>query len=240
MQLYFIRHGQSENNLLWHRTGSSDGRSEDPELTGLGHQQAYALAQHLCQSSQNNGMKDHDSQNVEGFGITHVYSSLMVRSVATGAIVARALDLPLVAWEDLHERGGIYVRDAQTDEPIGVPGKNRAYFQTHYPDFILPDYLDDAGWWDRPYEEPEQRRARAERFLRDLLSRHGGTEDRVAVISHAGFYNELLATLLAMPQQDGYWFILNNTAISRIDFHAEWVDLVYMNRADHLRPDLVT
>jgi 2,3-bisphosphoglycerate-dependent phosphoglycerate mutase len=240
MQLYFIRHAQSENNLLWHRTGSSIGRSEDPELTTVGCQQAHALAQYLCSAPQNTVTESRDSQNVTGFGITHLYSSLMVRSVATGTIVARTLDLPLVAWEDLHERGGIYARDEQTDERTGVPGRNRAYFQAHYPDFVLPGSLDDAGWWNRPYEEPEQWRVRAQRFMHDLLARHGGTEDRVAVVSHAGFYNEFLAILLAMPQSDGYWFILNNAAITRIDFHVEWIDLVYMNRADFLHPDLVT
>ena len=49
MQFYFIRHGQSENNALWERTGSSEGRSEDPELTALGHRQAKRLAQFLRQ-----------------------------------------------------------------------------------------------------------------------------------------------------------------------------------------------
>jgi broad specificity phosphatase PhoE len=32
MQLYYIRHAQSENNDLWDRTGSDQGRSEDPKL----------------------------------------------------------------------------------------------------------------------------------------------------------------------------------------------------------------
>jgi len=29
MQLYFIRHGQSENNALWKRTGSTNGHSSE-------------------------------------------------------------------------------------------------------------------------------------------------------------------------------------------------------------------
>ena len=39
MQFYFIRHGQSTNNALWETTRSNKGRSEDPELSELGHLQ---------------------------------------------------------------------------------------------------------------------------------------------------------------------------------------------------------
>jgi 2,3-bisphosphoglycerate-dependent phosphoglycerate mutase len=237
MQLYFIRHSQSKNNALWMSTGSHIGRSEDPGLTEVGRRQAELLAQFLSQPASASS----DFQNAAGFGITHLYTSLMVRAVATGTIVAKALDLPLVAWEDLHEWGGIYLRDEQTDERIGLPGRNRAYFETHYPDLVLPDSLGEAGWWNRPFEEPELRLPRAKRFLRDFMERHGHTDDRVAVISHGGFYNYLLAALLNLPGREGHWFVLNNAAISRIDFTEEdeiW--LVYLNRVDFLPKELIT
>jgi 2,3-bisphosphoglycerate-dependent phosphoglycerate mutase len=243
MQFYFIRHGQSENNALWKRTGSGEGRSEDPELTEVGQQQTEFVAQFLrradppdCKSGGSGG----DIQNVAGFGITHLYSSLMVRSVATGTTIAKALDLPLVAWEDLHERGGIYLEDEQTGERLGQAGKNRADFEAHYPDFVLPESLGEAGWWNRPFEEPEQRSTRVKRFLRDLMERHGHTDDQVAVVSHGGFYNDLLADILNLPDREGYWFALNNAAISRIDFDDERVGLIYLNRIDFLPEELVT
>jgi 2,3-bisphosphoglycerate-dependent phosphoglycerate mutase len=128
MQLYFIRHGQSENNALWRRTGSRQGRSEDPELTEVGRQQSEFVAQFLGRADSVAAVNGRDTQNITGFGITQLYSSLMVRAVATGTIIAKALDLPLVAWEDLHERGGIYLDDEQTGERIGQAGPNRAYF----------------------------------------------------------------------------------------------------------------
>jgi 2,3-bisphosphoglycerate-dependent phosphoglycerate mutase len=240
VQLYFIRHGQSENNLLWQRTGASVGRSEDPELTPTGQRQAEALAHYLHQTPPVVGVTRPDNQNVSGFGITHLYSSLMVRAVNTGTILSRALGLPLVAWEDTHERGGIYRRDEQTGERIGVAGNNRSYFEEHYPDLALPASLGDAGWWSRPYETAEQALCRAECFLRDLLERHGDTEDRVALVSHGGFYNSLIVSLLALPAQDGYWFSLNNAAITRMDFHPDGVGLVYANRVDFLSRELIT
>jgi broad specificity phosphatase PhoE len=164
----------------------------------------------------------------------------MIRAVATGAIVADALSLPLLAWEDLHENGGLYLKDEETGERIGQAGANRAYFEAHYPNLVLPESLGQAGWWNRPFEERAQRPVRAKRFWRDLIARHGNTEDRVAVVGHGGFYNHLLAALLDMPKRDGYWFALNNAAITRIDFHAEEVVLVYLNRVDFLPRELIT
>lgn len=240
MKLYFIRHGQSANNLLWQLKGSSNGRSDDPELTETGWRQAEALAQYLQQGSPDAAATNGDNQNVTGFGITHLYSSLMVRAVATGTSVSRALDLPLVAWEDLHEGGGIYRDDEETGERVGEAGKNRAFFETHYPNLVLPESLGDAGWWSRPFEERDQRYARARRFLNELMEKHGDTEDRVAVISHAGFYNYMLAELLGLPKRDSHWFALNNAAITRIELGAERVGLVYSNRVNHVPGDLIT
>lgn len=239
MQLYFIRHGQSENNALWMSTGSHKGRNQDPGLTEAGRRQAEFLAQFSSQADPAL-RQPFDFQNVAGFGITHLYTSLMLRAVATGTIIARALDLPLVAWEDLHEWGGIYLKDEQTDERIGLPGRNRAYFEAHYPDLVLPDSLGEAGWWNRPFEEPELRLPRARRFLRDLMERHGYTDDRVAVVSHGGFYNYLLAVILDVPERGGHWFALNNAAISRIDFDDEKIWLIYLNRVDFLPRELIT
>ncbi len=234
MQFYFIRHAQSENNLLFLRTGASEGRSDDPELTEVGRKQAEALAQFLCREAPKPAANLFDEQNLAGFGITHLYTSLMVRAVGTGAIVARALKLPLVAWEDLHETGGIYHQDEQTGDRAGRPGKNRAYFEEYFPDLKLPNSLGEMGWWDRPFEERELRPARAERVVRELLDRHGGKEDHVAVISHGGFYNVLLRSIFKIERED-CWFGLNNAAITRIDCSADGVALTYMNRVDFCR-----
>jgi 2,3-bisphosphoglycerate-dependent phosphoglycerate mutase len=240
MQLYYIRHAQSENNLLWAETGSTEWRSVDPELTPVGREQAEHLARFLAQPGQSPANPEYDPQNVGGFQITHLYCSLMVRSVATGVVLARALDLPLVAWEDAHETGGIHRKDKETGEWIGLPGKNRAYFETHYPDLILPDSLGAEGWWNRPFETQEQRPLRARRFLADLMGRHGNSDHRVAVVSHGGFYRQLLPVLLGLPRPEDPFFSLNNAAITRIDAEDEFVRVRYMNRLDFVPRDLVT
>lgn len=243
MQLYYIRHAQSANNLLWAQTGSFDSRDADPDLSSIGLQQAGRLAEFLRDPYPAAAALDApawDSQNVLGFDLTHLYCSLMIRAVLTGTRLAQALDLSLVAWPDIHELGGIYHRDPQTEERIGLSGKNRAYFEAHFPDLILPPSLGDEGWWNRPYEERQERLPRARRFLAELLERHGATGDRVGLISHGGFYNAFLRAMLGIPEEISGWFSLSNSAITRIDFEDGKFAIQYMNRVDHLSAELIT
>lgn len=241
MQFYFIRHGQSENNLLWAETGSFDGRSDDPRLTEAGQQQVEKLAELLTRPGGRSAIPpEYDGQNVTGFHITHLYSSLMLRAIDTASILARALGLSVVAWEDVHEVGGIHWKEGAGEDPVGRPGKNRAYFEEHYPHLTLPSGLGAKGWWDRPFEPLEDRPKRAARFLRELLARHGDSGDRVAVVSHGGFYNHLMRAILDLPPEGELWFSLNNAAITRIDFAPEGIFVQYTNRVDHLPPELIT
>ena len=90
MRLYFIRHGQSENNALYDRTGSDDGRSDDPGVTEVGKEQVRLVAEYLRDCA--------DPWDVEssgkGFGFTHLYCSLMFRAVATANVISQATGVP--------------------------------------------------------------------------------------------------------------------------------------------------
>lgn len=250
MQLYFIRHAQSENNLLWTITGSTDGRHEDPDLTELGRKQVVELVKFLSGNGKKPRHADaYDPYNLQGFDLTHIYTSLMHRAVATGEIIAEKLGLPLHAWCEIHERGGIYTYDSNTEERVGLPGKGRKFFETRYPKLILPDELDDTGWWNQPYETEEEAITRAEQVVHDLLEWHGNTDHRVALISHGGFYNAFLLVVLNLAfqmdcdvtgQKKQIWFALNNAGITRIDFYPEHIGIIYMNRIDFLPEVLVT
>ncbi|MCA1553433.1 MAG: histidine phosphatase family protein, partial [Chloroflexi bacterium] len=186
MQLYFIRHAQSANNLLWDQTGASQGRSEDPQLTPTGWMQAERLAAFVSRSTaRDNGGGTNGApstgnaraeitwaqscQNVHGFGLTHVYASLMIRAMHTAALVARACGLPLHALADLHEAGGIYREDETSGERAGRAGQSRSYFLEQFPDCELPECVGDDGWWNRPWESPELRLPRAQRLWLELL-----------------------------------------------------------------------
>jgi 2,3-bisphosphoglycerate-dependent phosphoglycerate mutase len=239
MQLFFIRHGQSENNALWEQTGSSDSRSSDPELTKLGQIQATILANFIAQSVSNQESPPQNSLNINCFGITHIYTSLMVRAVSTATLLANALQLPLIGWMDIHEEGGIYRNDT-AGNPVGLPGHDRGYFASYYPDLQLPDTLGDEGWWNRPFEEEADRVARARVVLNRLMDLHGDTQDHIALVSHGGFYNQLLRTILKIPENRDIDFEIKNAAISRIDFNNGEIQFVYLNRFDFLPPELIT
>lgn len=238
MQLYFIRHAQSTNNALWDATQSNCGRNEDPDLTPLGREQARRLGEFLRTGSPRGGYtQDHSTP---GFGLTHLYCSLMSRSIQTAWPVSQITGLPLEAWIDLHEEGGMYKEDEATGERRGRPGKPRSYFEQNFPGVILPDRLTEDGWYDgRPFENDEERPLRARRVLQTLLEKHGNTQDRVALVSHGGFYNHLLRTILFAPVPH-VWGVMFNTGITRFDFNPEFTDLIYMNRTDFLPAEMVS
>jgi broad specificity phosphatase PhoE len=82
MKLYFVRHGESEANLLWE---FSNGLHKHG-LTEKGRQQAARLAQSL-----------------RGAGITRIYTSPILRAVQTAEILADTLGPAYAITEALRE-----------------------------------------------------------------------------------------------------------------------------------------
>src|SRR5690349_2290155 len=159
MELYFIRHGQSQNNANWNNTTYEE--SPDPALTELGHQQAQLVAEYLQKHQTITDDEVWNIQNRYGFGLTHIYTSLMERAVHTAMPIAQALDIPLIAWKEIHEEGGIFSRGDKT-KVQGLPGRPRSFFTEKFPTLTLPDDLDETGWWNRPYEAEDERQPRAD------------------------------------------------------------------------------
>ncbi len=238
MIFYFIRHAQSANNALYDATGEDVGRVQDPELTELGQRQAARLAETL--RAGHPGARAEDGTPGGGYGITHLYCSLMVRAALTAEAVGQALGLAPVGWLDLHEGGGIWLADGATGEPVGLPGNPRSVLARRFPRLVLPPEVGEAGWWNRDFEKKEERLPRAERVIRRLLEVHGGTDDRVAVVSHGGFYNYVLCAALGLPRSESFWFVSNNTGISRLDFQNGSVDVMYLNRTDFLPGEMIS
>lgn len=247
MELYFIRHGQSQNNAHWSNPEYTE--SPDPALTEIGIEQANCVAELLKNAQSLVNPMEWNLQNRYGFGLTHIYTSLMERAVHTAAPSARALGVPFAAWEEIHESGGIFGRHGE-EKLKGLPGKARSYFEENFPDLLLPDHVNGTGWWNsRPQETEEQAQLRAQRFLKDLLAHHGDKdgqpEHRVAMFSHGGFYCHLIYAILGTSWRQAThglnaWFSINNCAISRFDFRAGEVSFAYLNRTDHLADRLIT
>lgn len=247
MQLYFIRHGQSINNANWETPDYIE--NPDPYLTEIGIEQAEYLAKYLKEKQHIVKESEWNNQNQYGFGFTHIYASLMERAVATAAPAVRALgSVPFNAWPEIHEEGGIYAREKK-EEFKGLPGKPRSFFELNFPELQLPKDYDETGWWNRPFETEEQRQPRADQVLAELIARHGDkegqAEDRIAFVSHGGFFVRLLSAMLMLPWRQAAfgmksWFILNNCSISRFDIRKDEILVNYINRTDHLPAHLIT
>ena len=247
MKLYLIRHGQSTGNLNYYNTDKS-GRVPDPELTEMGHRQGQLLAKHMADPQgkplQPPWLAREGGQ--QGFSLTHVYCSLMIRAILTAQYVAKACGLPLLADADIHESGGIYeLSDDGTK--IGLPGPDRGYFNERFPDLELPEILGQGGWINYQIETKEMFLQRSKKIVLDFMRRHAGTDDCVAMVSHGNlidqFVNELTGARREPDNYDNHWvanWAFHNTSITRIDFISGSRVIVYTNRLQHLPPELVT
>lgn len=244
MELYIIRHGQSANNALPDDTG----RVHDPALTALGQRQAEALADHLLQginpdpviTSPHTGQTQPNRRS--GYGISHLYTSAMYRSLQTSAPIARALGLAPQVWVDIHENGGIYL-DHEERGRVGYPGKTRAEILSEFAGYVLPAEITDLGWWNKDYEELTACQIRAAKVARQLrewgFGQYAG--ERVAMVTHGTFIDTLLKALLNQGDANGHYHWHYNTGVTRLDFvRQDFIVVRYINRIDHLPPDLIS
>lgn len=244
MECYFIRHAESANNRLWTTQGGVEGRDPDPELTDLGQRQNVCLAHSLSMAGVPAPAKM-DYQNATGYGITHVYSSLMVRALETARSLAQALQLPVVGLLEAHEFGGIF-EYGEGWERRGLPGRRPEELRDRFPELILPPDVPAGGWWQARHETRHDMLQRAQRVVAGLQERHGDSDDRVALVSHGGFYQTFLYALLNQSLPDDpearypWLFNLNNTGITRCILTEGRVTIAYMNRTAHLPVNLIT
>jgi 2,3-bisphosphoglycerate-dependent phosphoglycerate mutase len=245
-RLYLIRHAQSANNEIWDGSDHMDGRSPDPELTTNGHRQAETLGKHLSHPHAEPRQHPFVPTKEVHFGLTHVYCSLMTRSILTAGYIADACDLALHALPDIFEKYGIY--DIDDDGNLrGLPGPDRAYFEQRFPRLNLPEDFNDAGWWSRPAEDETMFVERMQRVVDEVRQRLTHSEENVAMVAHGDFIDQFVNQLMGVARHrhnyDNHWvanWTFHNTSISRVDFVNGSHNVVYMNRIDHLPNELVT
>ncbi len=242
MQLYFIRHGQSTNNVVYAETGSHVGRVPEPELTELGSRQAEAVANYFAQRPTTVPIEERylDWGNLLGVGITHLYTSLMVRAVETAQAIASATSVKAVACRELYETGGVTSFCAEKNAWEGLPGNTREYYENRFPELLLPEDWHSEGWYNKPFEEAHLRAERAARVIARLVDEHSDNKDVVACVTHAGFHDHLVKVILRLRHEGPLLFPLNNCAITRIDWCNGQPCLVFLNRICHLAEEEVT
>jgi broad specificity phosphatase PhoE len=236
MQLYIIRHAQSTNNAL----DDQQHRVRDPELTQLGECQAELLAQHLAAGVELAPPRYRaDQEGGLGYGITCLYCSPMWRALQTAQPVEKALGLRPHVWTDIHEEGGIYLDSPDGRSRVGYPGRTRQEIEAAYPSYVLPEDITKYGWWNRGFEEKDAFHARAGRVAAKLRE-WAPSEERIALITHGGFTDALLKALFDDLPNPHVFYHHHNTAITRVNLVDGHIDVQYVNRVDHLPPDLVS
>ena len=237
MELYLIRHGQSYNNALT----DPQNRVCDPPLTEIGRQQADLAAEYFEKrkaiSSQPEGPLAH--QNRHGYNFTQLYCSPMTRALETAQPIGPAVGLTPHIWIELHEQGGIFLDHNDGRGPIGYSGITREEIVERFPGYQIPDSITSEGWWNRPIETEPEWVARATVVADQLWDRFGGTDERVALVSHGGLITNLLRKLMDtnLPVAFGH----QNTSLTRVDLIGDsQVVLRYLNRTDHLPVEAVT
>jgi len=185
MKLYLIRHAQSENNVMWRGSDHFDGRHSDPEITKTGHRQAEQLARHLAHPEGEPRQHPFNPVKTTHFGLTHVYCSLMTRSILTASYIANACNLELQALPDIFEKYGIYEVDGE-GKLRGLPGPGRGYFTDRFPGVNLPVDISENGWWDRAAETIDEFQLRIRSVVENICSKHAHTDNCIAMVVHGG------------------------------------------------------
>ncbi len=220
MQVYLIRHAQSENNALTAET--IHRRKVDPALTALGYLQRQRLADFL-------------GNEVDEIPIKQLYTSAMYRSLLTSQPLGEALSLQPQLWLDLHEKGGMFAR--QNGHVNGYGGMSRAAIAEAFPSVQLSEGVTERGWYDAALGmEPETHSHYRAIKVADELRSLAEVDSVVALVSHAGFLDLLIKALFnqlpSRPHTMHYYH--NNTAVTRIDITRGRVVMHYMNRLDHI------
>ncbi len=242
MELYLIRHGQSANNVSM--IDDESNRVADPPLTELGHQQALVVAHYLKDGFSAGAVSSSltDAETRGGFGITKLYCSPMLRALQTCQPISRALDLKPEVWIEIHEHGGIYLDYRDERGIVGFGGITRADLLQQFADYTPPDDLTEAGWWNPALgaEDITGAQSRAIKVAAALLMQADSSE-RIALVTHGTFIDCLIKALLNQLPDNRHYHMHNNTGITRVDFlDGDRLLVRYINRVDHLKPELIS
>ena len=213
MELYIIRHAESENNAR-----PQEERTEDPTLSALGYRQAEYLV-----------------NRIRHIRPTRIFVSPFLRTLETIAPYIRETGQSVEAWIDIHEQGGVQAGAGNADYE-GRPGMKRSEIEQKFPGVRLGDEFDEKGWWkSRPWEDYEAAQTRAERVNRWIHDEFALTGECVVLVSHGAFMRFLVGVILGTPGM-GHdridWFA--NTSVTRFIITPNYTHLALMNCTRHL------
>lgn len=221
MQLYLIRHAESENNAK-----PVYERVEDPPITAVGRLQATHLADWL-----------------KTMRFDELITSPVLRALQTTRHITEATGRHVHVWADVFEEGGIYA--GHGPEAIkGSMGLSRSDVIRHVSadqTCTLDDSIVESGWWGgRDRETPEQAMDRAKAVKGRLIDTFGSSKKSVVAIIHADFKRKLLSQILGSKVDPREFGNLCNTGITKLTRVSERFQLEWFNSVSHLPAKLIT
>lgn len=213
MQLFLIRHAQSQNNAL-----PESRRIEDPGLTDLGCRQAERLGDWVPE-----------------LRLTRLITSPFRRTLLTTEPIRQATALTPEVHSILHEQGGCYAGH-EPGRLMGRPGMSREEIDREFPGYSIADEIGDQGWWaSRPYETYDAARRRAAALLDWTRKRFADTEERVAYVMHADIKRLFLELI-----HDGPLDTPRNTSVTAVEVTPAGQSLQQFNQVAHLPADMLS
>ena len=162
--LYFIRHGVSQHNVLYHNLGKRvfyDARYPDTRLTPKGVQQSITLA---------NTWKDINK-------IELVLCSSLSRTLETARNIFNHMNIPIFALDILKEfPQGLQTCNKRTDKKILI---------NEYPEIDFTNVDDIDTMWNHEREETIDELDQRINLLNEFLK--GRKETEIAIIGHNSF-----------------------------------------------------
>jgi 2,3-bisphosphoglycerate-dependent phosphoglycerate mutase len=219
MQLYLIRHAESQNNAR-----PPQNRVEDPTITSVGHLQAEYLANWI-----------------QSLRFDHLITSPFIRTLQTTRYITDVTDHDVHVWHDVFERGGCF-RGFGPDATEGGPGLGRSAVIDHFPAMrcVADESISEQGWWvGRLRETNEEHPIRARSVVERIQRTFGETEDVALMIIHAQFQRELLKHLVPSANVLDLGFIKNCSVTKLNNDGGSW-QLDWFNSITHMPARLIT
>jgi probable phosphoglycerate mutase len=208
--LYFIRHGESENNI---QPGIAAGENFDAPMTQRGHMQAYALGERLRK---------------EGVMFDRIYSSTLVRAVQTTEEMLRGMGLA-----DAH-----FDRVEQIIERQIPAWRGKMANDVWTPE--LRFMSSEKGKWFQPADGESERAVerRASNWLEDQVLFNPEMTSRVgtrtiAIITHGVTLRTLFHYITGFDTNFIRRAEVHNCSISRFKFGPSGWSIVTMNDSSH-------
>jgi len=225
MLLYLVRHGQSAGSIP-----GSHG-SPNPDLSEVGKAQAEATGRALL-----------------GVPVQAILCSPLTRALQTAHIMAKHVEATVEAWPELAEsdptawrlpkkkREGHFT--AGWGHGVGLTANQTV---RDFPGTKAVGFFGDEHWWVDLWSEGRGRTyRRGRKAIRRLCKRWADAEGAVVLVTHGSFGSVLLSALTESARTDYMRFGQHTCGISLVELTSKGTRLRYLNRVDHLPPELRT